>query len=68
MYPPRQGPDKTPAARNVIMVDRTNTMSNIKAIPEYKRMDNIDAMLRGRYTRPSLIDRVRRHVVSRRRG
>lgn len=43
-------------------------MSNIKAIPEYKRMDNIDAMLRGRYTRPSLAERLRRHVVSRRRG
>ena len=44
-------------------------MTNIKAIPEYKRMDNIDAMLRGRYSRPGLYERFRRHVVSgRRRG
>lgn len=43
-------------------------MNNIKAIPEPKRMDNIDAMLRGRYTRPSIAERLRRHVISRRRG
>lgn len=43
-------------------------MSNIKALPENKRMDNIDAMLRGRYTRPSLAERFRRHVIGRRRG
>lgn len=43
-------------------------MNDIKTIPDQKRMDNIDAMLRGRYTRPSLAERFRRHVVSRRRG
>jgi hypothetical protein len=43
-------------------------MSIIKAIPEFKRMDNIDAMLRGRYSRPSLYERLRRHVIGRRRG
>lgn len=50
------------------LVDRANSMNNIKAIPEHKRMDNIDAMLRGRYARPGLFDRFRRQVVDRRRG
>lgn len=43
-------------------------MKDIKAIPEPKRMDNIDAMLRGRYARQGLREWVRRHVVDRRRG
>ena len=42
-------------------------MKDIKAIPEPKRMDNIDAMLRGRYARPGLREWVRRHIVDRKR-
>jgi hypothetical protein len=42
-------------------------MNDIKVIPGHKRMDNIDAMLRGRFSQPSLREMFYRQVVARRK-
>jgi hypothetical protein len=42
-------------------------MSNFKPQKEFKRMDNIDAMLRGRFAAPSLREMFYRQVVARRK-
>lgn len=46
---------------------RTSKMSVIKQVKEFKRMDNIDAMLRGRFSQPSLRERFYRQVEARRK-
>jgi hypothetical protein len=43
-------------------------MKNINTVPEHKPMDHIDIIVRARYARPSLYERFRRQVISRRRG
>ena len=42
-------------------------MSTNNAVKEFKRMDNIDAMLRGRFAQPSLREMFYRQVVARRK-
>lgn len=43
------------------------SMNDIKVIPGHKRMDNIDAMLRGRFSQPSLRQLFYRQVIARRK-
>jgi len=42
-------------------------MSVINSVKQFKRMDNIDAMLRGRFSQPSLREMFYRQVVARRK-
>ena len=42
-------------------------MKTINTLPDHKPMDHIDVIMRCRYAQPSLYERFRRQVISRRR-
>jgi hypothetical protein len=67
IYPPRQGRHPASAAVDHSERYRSRTMSIINPMKEFKRMDNIDAMLRGRFAQPTLRELFYRQVIARRK-